>query len=284
MSITPIADGESADQDDTDAQVECPSCGSGYKALGGHWTGSCDPPQLTDYQNELLTGLLMGDGYLRNQQNGNSHFNVRVIKKPFLEWLDDQFGALSTGVRLKRTAEEIAKKNRESGFSSNADADDYHDYWSLQSRTLPELNDWRKNWYDPDHGKCFPENIDLTPTTMKMWFISDWHYNTSDSQNHVECKTSNEALYGDKLKSYFESLPIDPSLNVYHADKYSNGKYLQIRCSVDDTQRLFEYMGSPVPGFEYKWPESYHGSFDDGEPVTKETTMTDDEQTPIQQW
>lgn len=259
--------------------VACPECGDEYKALGQHWSmGSCDPPALTDYQKELLTGLLMGDGCIRDQQNGNSWLRVAVIEKPFLEWLDDQFGVLTTGVRLTKTAEESANDVRESGFSPNADANDYHDVWRLNSRNLPELNQWREDWYDPDNGKVFPEDIDLTPATMKMWFVSDWSYNTHGSNNYVQCTTSNEALNKDKIQSYFDSLTIDPTINVYDADYYTNGKSLVIRCSVDDTQRLFEYMGDPVSGFKNKWPESY-GGIDPGQEPAYGTPTVDTEAT-----
>ena len=40
-------------------------------------------------------------------------------------------GLFTTGVSLKKTAEELAKNNRESGFSPNAKAENYHDMYTV---------------------------------------------------------------------------------------------------------------------------------------------------------
>ena len=87
-------------------KVECPECGDEYQTLGTHWYyNESHRPELTDYQKEVITGLMMGDGSLNRQQGENPRLVVGMITKEYLEELDEIFGCLSTGVRLKTTTE-----------------------------------------------------------------------------------------------------------------------------------------------------------------------------------
>ena len=68
----------------------------------------------------------MGDGSVPKTNDG-SHglFRLPMVNKQFLEWFDHEMGILSTGVVLKKTAAELARNNRESGFSPDAKAENY---------------------------------------------------------------------------------------------------------------------------------------------------------------
>lgn len=59
----------------------------------------------------------------------------------------------------------------------------------------------------------------------------------------------NEKNNTDKIESYFTTYC---GVNKFHWDESEN------RCdlvfTVDTTEKLFDYMGEPLPGFEYKWP------------------------------
>jgi len=151
------------------SKVECPECGEKYKQLGQHWTGSCSAPQLTKQQYDIVVGLLMGDGNLR--RNGkNPHIKIVMISPNYLEYLDEMFGCLGTGIRLTQTAAESAKRNRDSGFSPNAKEENYSDLYQWRTRSLPELHDF--NWYKTGK-KVWPEDIELTPTVLKHLYCGD---------------------------------------------------------------------------------------------------------------
>jgi len=46
----------------------CSQCGVEFKRIGQHWSLSseCNNPTLTKRQEEIVTGLLMGDGWIRS--------------------------------------------------------------------------------------------------------------------------------------------------------------------------------------------------------------------------
>lgn len=90
-------------------EAQCPECGNQYKSIGHHWSrGSCDRPDFSDKQLELIKGLNLGDGNIDDRDSGKSYFRVGSTNPEFLDWLDHQFGILSTGVRLDRDKEQSA--------------------------------------------------------------------------------------------------------------------------------------------------------------------------------
>lgn len=78
-----------------------------------------------------------------------------MTNRTFLEWLDNRLGILTTGVSLKKTASELASNNRQTGFSPAAREGNYHDMYTVWSRTHPIFNEMRETWY-PDGAKRFP--------------------------------------------------------------------------------------------------------------------------------
>jgi hypothetical protein len=184
----------------------------------------------------------MGDGSIPDQGSETSLFHVPMINRRFLEWFDDELGILTTGVRLKKTATELAKKNRESGFSPEATAEAYHDMYTVWTRTHPKFDALRERWY-PDGKKRFPSDLELTPRRAKFWYISDGYLDVGRwGRPRIEIKSRNESSRAKELVTLFESAGFDPT---YHRN--------ELRFTCDDTERLLSWMGSPPPGFEYKW-------------------------------
>jgi hypothetical protein len=160
-------------------------------------------------------------------------------------------GILTTGVRLKKTASQLAKNNRATGFSPNAVTENYHDVHTVWSRTNPYFDDTRTRWYT-EEGKRFPENLSLTPTLAKFWYASDGYLDVGRwGRPRVEIKSRNERTRADFLVNLFEEHGFSPQYRRH-----------ELRFTCDDTERLIEWMGDPVPGFEYKWElgsiERYH--------------------------
>lgn len=227
-------------------QVACPECGENYENLGQHWWGSPDHrPELTRKQRDIVTGLMMGDASLNRLSGQNPRIILGMITPAYLQHLDSIFGTLSCGVSLKHTAAESAAQQRRSGGDKNADEKDYSDVYQWVTRNNPELSDW--DWYTEEKGKVFPSDIVLTPTVLKHWFVGDGNRRNQNVHSSMRISSKNEISNTDKIDEMFSraSLP-KPTYSC-----------TDITFTVPQSRKLWEYMGSPPPGFEYKWPEEY---------------------------
>jgi len=237
-------------------RVLCEQCGNDYKKIGSHWSHpktDCSHPEISDYKMELLTGMLMGDGCI-GRQSKNPYFQALMIAEEFLEWLDNELGWLSTGTHLHTTAEESAKDNRDRNFGPNAKAENYHNIYRLLSRTHPDLSEL-SDWYATGK-KVFPDDIELTPNVLKMWYVGDGHYADKGTSNHISIAMSNEIDRRNNIEQLFENIGFEVG-NWRIAERNNGSKRCSLRFHADESQQLFDYMGNPPDGFAYKWPESY---------------------------
>lgn len=164
-----------------------------------------------------------------------------MINRRFLRWYDDRMGYLTTGVRLVHTADELAESNRESGFSPDADSEDYHDMYTVRTRAHPYFNELRE-WYRSGE-KRFPDDLTLTPRRAKFWYASDGYLDIGRwGRPRAEIKARNESDRTEFLLELFREQGFDP---LYTRN--------EIRFTCDDTEELIEWMGESPPGFEYKW-------------------------------
>jgi len=99
---------------------KCPKCGNEYKSLGQHWRyNTSHRPKISNLQNDIITGLMMGDACL-DKCSKHPRIKVEMISKNYLQYLDSLFGCLTTGVSLSISAEEAARKNNMRNFTKNA--------------------------------------------------------------------------------------------------------------------------------------------------------------------
>jgi hypothetical protein len=234
--------------------VKCPECSEEYKSLGKHWYYSpSHRPELTQKQLEITAGLLMGDGHI-NKRKENSLLKTQMVNKKYLEYIDNIFGCLSTGVCLKEKAVDRAKKNRDSGFHPNAKEENYSDIYMWNSRVHPKFNEFR-DWYASGE-KVWPEEIKLTPTVLKHWYVGDGNYDNSGSNNSMSIAMNNEVENTEKVSQYFTNIGL-PEPSNYNIRDGEYGKSCEARWTKEDSYTLWDYMGEPLPDFEYKWPEEY---------------------------
>lgn len=236
--------------------VECPECGNEYEQVGIHWSrGSCSYPSFSGHQREIITGLLMGDGNIcRFNDNSNPLIESGMISENYLKYVDDEFGILGNGVTVYKTAEESANKARDRGFSRNAKVENYHNMYRWRSRNHPELQEF-SNWYSSG-SKVWPDNIKLTPTVLKHWYCGDGHWENSGTSNRIRIGMSNEHKHTDKVDDMFRQVEL-PKPNNYNINKYESHTHCEALFTVEQSKKLWEYMGEPLPDFEYKWPEEY---------------------------
>jgi len=229
----------------------CQQCGKKYKEIGQHWvqSNSCSHPKFTTHQREIITGILMGDGCL-DRGNKNPYLIVEMISPDYLSHIQQQFSSFGTGVKLLRTAKEGAKKNRNSGFHPNAREENYSDVYRWRSRSHPELHKFAE-WYSTGK-KVWPANIKLTPTVLKHWYCGDGSWDNSARNNRITIAMNNEVNNINKIEQMFENVGL-PSPNNWDINTNS----CKAVFSVEQSEELWEYMGKPLPDFEYKWPKRY---------------------------
>ena len=196
----------------------------------------------SNYKQEMLIGLLMGDGTIENQEGGNPCLRVGMSNEKFLTWLSGELGDIVSSISLDSTAEEIAQNLRNSGFRPNTKEENCQDHYILNTRRLPWI-EYLESWYDTGE-KRFPDDLKMTPTIAKMWYCGDGGVNITNKI--CEIKSSNEKDRPEYLKGLFEQVGFSPS--------FDNAK---LRFSQKESNDLLEWMGSPPPGFDYKWPENF---------------------------
>jgi hypothetical protein len=202
--------------------VACPECGGEYERLGQHWHySSSHRPKLTQKQLEITTGLLMGDGYISNNSK-NCCLVTEMISQNYLQYLDDVFNCLGTGVSLKRNAAESAKKNRDSGFNKTAKEKNYSDTYLWKTRNHPKFNEFRE-WYSSGE-KVWPKDIELTPTVLKHLYVGDGCYSNTGKNNNIKITISNEVKNIEKVTEYFINVGLPKPSNYSIYERKVGGK------------------------------------------------------------
>jgi hypothetical protein len=172
----------------------------------------------------------MGDACCSLGKNAaNPVFSLRMNTKPFLAWLVDLFGSLVS---------DVIKENM---TPHTPNMKDY--IWGLNFRSAPYLHEYY-DWYNSGQ-KRFPENLSLNPTIAKMWYVCDGgitRHGNENCRDRVQFSVSNEDDREDYLCGLFNEHGFDPTLS-HHL----------LRFGVDDSEKILEWMGDPLPGFEYKW-------------------------------
>lgn len=220
----------------------CPECGQRFDNVGLHWRWNPEHrPSITNRQNQIITGVLMGDGTLY-RGNKTPYLRIKMITEEYLEYLSGIFGVLTTGVELEKTANESAQSVLDSGFYETVNIENYNNIYEMRVRCHPEFEEY-ESWYDSGE-KVWPNNLELTPTVLKHWYCCDGTY----VNNHIEIGMSNEVDNINKVSNYFKRVGL-PKPSNYNT---SNGTCIA-EFSVDNSHYLLDYMGESLPGFEYKW-------------------------------
>jgi len=117
------------------------------------------------------------------------------------------------------------------------------------TRTHPKLNQFR-DWYDDENNKRFPlDTISLSPLVLKIWYVCDGYLNTSNPKPRARISSINES---DRIEKIAEWITEETGIEVNTSKNRE-----RILFNTRRTQKFFEYVGDPLPGFVYKWPETY---------------------------
>lgn len=227
-------------------QVTCPNCGD-YTGgnIGCHWaqSSSCTYPDIENEKLEIMEGLLMGDGCIDDPPNQNSSFILGMTNKSFIDYISSELGWMASNISKSKTAHESAKQAVRSGFHTDAKGENYSDVYRLTTPSHPQLSEMREEWYS-DGEKIYPKSLELTPRRLRLWYVTDGYRDDHSSRVTIGCK--NEISRRGNVLRLFEPLQIDPSYKTH-----------EIVIKADDREKFFEYIGNPVDGFKYKWPERF---------------------------
>lgn len=214
--------------------VSCPGCEDDYISLSSHWNHNEDcRPSFTEKQREIITGILMSDGTLDGREN-IPRLTLPNKQENYLEYISDIFGCLTTQVRKDPTKNDSCMM------------------YEINTRKHPELKQYSE-WYESGK-KVWPEDIELTPTTLKHLFVCDGstHFYKPESPSII-IAMANEYGNEDKIKNMFQRIGFEIS-NIISYKSEDGRNNMNIQFDTETSLEMFEYMGSSLPGFEYKWP------------------------------
>lgn len=227
--------------------MKCPYCesNSDYSNLGNHWRQSCGYPEPSDV--EVFDGLLMGDGCLKHSQNsndrlGNQSMEVVSINEEFIDYLYEEYSPFFTEPKVRRTAEESAEQAIQSEVVSSPQGSTFRTQYRIVSRAIPFFN--RYDGWKSSGEKRWPADIEFSPTRLKYLYIADgglsWNKDSKSSRSQIT--STNESSQLDRIKDTLEELDIACST-------YDD----RVMMKSSSTNKFLNYLGEPVPGFEYKW-------------------------------
>lgn len=212
---------------------DCYSCGKSFISLTHHWNNSpCSHPELSRKQKDVITGLLMSDGNIQSQGNRKPTFrcSMKESSRPYLEYLDEEvFPLIGLGVD-EASMEGVVR------------------FYTIAHPGLTEF----LQWYSSGNKKWPLEELEINPTIFKHLYVGDGTYNTTESHEYIAIGMANEYSRSEEIKKLFENIGFYPSLHKHEKD---GKRYMNCQFNKKDTEKIFNWMGEPLPGFEYKWPE-----------------------------
>ncbi|MBI1952535.1 MAG: hypothetical protein HYS41_00210, partial [Candidatus Omnitrophica bacterium] len=182
---------------------------------------------LTDAQEALIVGCLLGDGAMRCKTHALLEINHSVDQRAYVEWKYRSLQHLvSTPPKLRRSGpRRLACR--------------------FTTRSLPVLTAFYRQFY-ADGAKQIPEGLIISPLSLAVWLMDDG----AKSYRAVYFNTQkfDEASQERLIKLLREQHSIDARLN---RDK----QYWRLRIAVGSVGRLAELVRPYLlPMFSYKLP------------------------------
>lgn len=227
--------------------IDCPNCGKHFEVIGRHWKKDCKYPKVTKKQKDVLVGGLMSDASFVS----DSSIQFSSTNKDFLKWVCRKLGWLSTssGVKTKNTSEEnFESSKRYFGKEKVSSPDNYSDSYYLRTREHPKIAKMKEKWYK-NKEKRYPKSISLTPTSGKIWYVGDGGLNYGGRGRktpNIQIGSENEKNRPELLRNLLQEKGFSPKVSDYI-----------IYLPSSETEKFLDWIGEPIPGFEYKWETDY---------------------------
>lgn len=229
----------------------CDKCGNEYKRIGTHWRHRpSHRPDFSEKQMQILRGLMAGDGSLHKKNDKNPYVVCGMTNNEYLKHLEDVFGSLGKDVVQRQTAEESAEAMRRNGLRPNAKTENYKAVYKWATRSHNQLHQF-KDWYDDEENKVIPTDFELTPLVLKHWYVGDGHLQTVGNFFRCGITLSGQRENRDNINKLFKEAGLPEPI---WRERNAENKRTSISWNKEASREILDYMGSPPPGFEYKWP------------------------------
>lgn len=203
----------------------------------------CEWPTIDSDLDSVLTGLLLGDGYINKLKPGQHRLVVTSKSEQFLDHLHNEWPWLFCDPYLYRDAETAAKEMDETGPSDTVNEENYSDYYRTHTVCHPHFTEMR-NWYDGGE-KHAPTDLKINGTAIRYWYASDGYMYFREEKYAIPRITTCGDV--DRERSLVENNGM-----TTHSG--------QTRFSIaqSNTEQFFDLIGNdPVPGYEYKWATDF---------------------------
>lgn len=195
----------------------CPRCEKEFSEISKHFKSS-GWPKIDSDTKEFLEGMLIGDGSIDTSTDRLLLYNT---EKEYVDWC----------------TENIPNWLIQNIFTREERDGNRKDLYVLQTITHPFFKKLRDDYYeDGRSNKKIPKDFNLTSVKMKHWIAADGNYNN----NRYRIRCDSDMDRPNFLESIFENFSVTVS-----------GP--EICFSSEETEKVRQYMGTPVPGYEYKW-------------------------------
>lgn len=127
------------------------------------------PSELTEEQLDLITGKLLGDGWIEKVRTEN-----RCINTSFgVEHCSEQFEYIKKNHKLLEPFSlPLRKRVRNNPFYENSNHKEKITSFTFKTKACPVFTNLRSKWY-PDGSKIIPKDINLNWRTLAIWYCDD---------------------------------------------------------------------------------------------------------------
>lgn len=194
---------------------------------------------LSQIQQYILTGLLLGDGCLeRKSKNSRLQVKQSVGKKEYVFWLYNYFS------EFVKTPPQQRKDT---------------DQWYFATRSLSQFEEWNAVFYK-DRRKIVPENISVllaSPVTLAVWFMDDGTLDYRE-KSHYSFTYSTDSFSVEEVSllqtALLENFGIESSIQT---PKSRGKKYTKLYIGKKGRERFIKIIQPHILDcFAYKVPPS----------------------------
>jgi hypothetical protein len=141
------------------------------------------PQKLTEIQESVLLGSLLGDGWISAGKTSYLQINRSIKDRSYLLWQYEIF---------KEFCDHEPKETLKYDKKSNK----YYSGISLVTRRSEVFKSFRSEWYN--QGKIIPANLTINPLIMTVWFCDDGNI-SKVGKNAYSIKLSTNAFSMDEV-------------------------------------------------------------------------------------
>lgn len=159
------------------------------------------PKTLSEQQNNLIVGSMLGDGHIRRQKSHwNSMFYIKRCQKDlaYLEWEANIVKDIITETGIRKRDQYDTRTNKT--------------YYSCEliTRALITLNKFHDEWYH-NRIKVVPNDLKLNAEIIAIWFCDDGTIGTGSSNNRLRVSFATNSFSKDEV--YFLKDLLDDRYN-----------------------------------------------------------------------